>query len=121
MSRNPLVFSPCALDLIILLKERKQYLVVLLEIATPSHNVLLGSHTNQIVNRDLQDTCVCETLAVLKSQNLLVVVITVQDFFAYRPTKTYDISEFPNLVIFEFKLAVDNEIDMCLGRLVFSV
>ena len=61
------------------------------------------------------------TRTVFKSQNLLGIIITVQDLFAYCPAETNHFSELAYFGILKVHLTVQNEIDMCFGGLVLFV
>lgn len=61
------------------------------------------------------------TRAVFKPQDLLGIIVTIQDLFANCPAETNHFSEFAHFGIFEVHLPVENEIDVCFGRLILFV
>ena len=61
------------------------------------------------------------TCAVFKPQNLLGIIVTIQDLFANCPAETNYFSELAYFGVFEVHLTVENEIDVCFGRLILFV
>ena len=83
--------------------------------------MLLGGHTHQIVDLDLQQARVANALAVFMSAELGYICLAVENFFANGPSKTQCVSKLANFRSLELHLAIHDEVYVGFGWLIFLI